>query len=111
MSSYSRLFELAPGGEFVQLSFPQGNGEVREDRYETSLSMSRSLSRTLSLQLIGAMEFSTIEQTGLIQAGSRVEYKVFFQFEDGRDVDEVASSLDARLDSLGADADTIATLA
>ena len=60
----SRLFELAPGGEFVQLSFPQGNGEVREDRYETSLSMSRSLSRTLSLQLIGAMEFSTIEQTG-----------------------------------------------
>ena len=52
--------------------------------------------------------YRTIEQTALIQAGSRVEYKVFFQFQDGRDVDELASSLDARLDSLGADADTIA---
>ncbi len=52
--------------------------------------------------------YRTVEQTRLIQAGSRVEYKVYFQFEDGRDVDELASSLDARLDSLGADADTIA---
>ena len=55
----SRLFELAPGGEFVQLAFPQGNGGVTED-----LSISRSLSSTLSVQVIGAMEFSTIEQTG-----------------------------------------------
>ena len=37
---------------------------MTEDRYEASLSVSRSLSRTLSVQLIGAMEFSTIEQTG-----------------------------------------------
>ena len=60
----SRLFELAPGGEFVQLAFPQGNGGVTEDRYDVSLSISRSLSSTLSVQVIGAMEFSTIEQTG-----------------------------------------------
>ncbi|OAN86566.1 hypothetical protein A8B77_04265 [Erythrobacter sp. EhN03] len=60
----SRLFELAPGGEFVQLAFPQGNGGVTEDRYDASLSISRSLSSTLSVQVIGAMEFSTIEQTG-----------------------------------------------
>ena len=60
----SRLFELAPGGEFVQLAFPQGNGGVTEDRYDASFSISRSLSSTLSVQVIGAMEFSTIEQTG-----------------------------------------------
>lgn len=60
----SRLFELAPGGEFVLLAFPQGNGGVTEDRYDASLSISRSLSSTLSVQVIGAMEFSTIEQTG-----------------------------------------------
>jgi len=60
----SRLFELAPGGEFFQLAFPQGNGGVTEDRYDASLSISRSLSSTLSVQVIGAMEFSTIEQTG-----------------------------------------------
>ena len=60
----SRLFELALGGEFVQLAFPQGNGGVTEDRYDASLSISRSLSSTLSVQVIGAMEFSTIEQTG-----------------------------------------------
>ena len=60
----SRLFELASGGEFVQLAFPQGNGGVTEDRYDASLSISRSLSSTLSVQVIGAMEFSTIEQTG-----------------------------------------------
>ena len=51
--------------------------------------------------------YRMLEQTQLVQAGSRVEYKVYFQFEDGRDVDALAASLDARLDSLGADADTV----
>ena len=60
----SALFELAPDGDFVELSFPAGTGGVREDRYETSLSFSRALSSTLSIQAIGAMEFSKIEQTG-----------------------------------------------
>ncbi len=60
----SKLFELAPNGEFQQLAFPQGNGGVAEDRYETSLSFSRALSKTLSIQVIGAIEFSKIEQTG-----------------------------------------------
>lgn len=60
----SSLFELDGDGEFVPLPFPGGTGGVTEDRYETSLSFSRALSRTLSIQAIGAMEFSTIEQTG-----------------------------------------------
>ena len=60
----SSLFELDADEQFVQLPFPGGNGGVREDRYETSLSFSRALSSTLSVQAIGAMEFSQIEQTG-----------------------------------------------
>ena len=60
----SALFALEPGGEFVALPFPGGTGGVTEDRYETSLSFSRQLAPTLSIQAIGTIEFSTIEQTG-----------------------------------------------
>ncbi|MBX7527575.1 TonB-dependent receptor plug domain-containing protein [Qipengyuania sp. 1NDH10] len=60
----SSLFDLNAAGDFVELDFPAGTGGVTEDRYETSLSISRELSRTLSVQVIGAMEFSRIEQTG-----------------------------------------------
>lgn len=60
----SSLFELDADQNFVQLPFPGGNGGVREERYETSLSFSRALSPTVSVQAIGAIEFSKIEQTG-----------------------------------------------
>ena len=60
----SQLFELAPSGDFVRIAFPAGTGGVTEDRYEGSLSVSKELSPTLSVQAIGAMEFSRIEQTG-----------------------------------------------
>ncbi len=60
----SSLFVLDSTGEFVELDFPAGTGGVTEDRYEGSLSFSRQLSPTLSMQAIGAMEFSRIEQTG-----------------------------------------------
>ncbi|QYJ07929.1 TonB-dependent receptor plug domain-containing protein [Qipengyuania flava] len=60
----SSLFVLNSAGEFDQIPFPAGIGGVTEDRYEGSLSISRELSDTFSVQLIGAMEFSKIEQTG-----------------------------------------------
>ena len=60
----SSLFELDNGGAFVPVDFPQGSGGVREDRYESSLSVSKELAPALSVQAIGAMEFSRIEQTG-----------------------------------------------
>ena len=66
----SSLFELDLSGEFIELDFAAGTGGVREDRYEGGLSVSRQLSSTLSVQAIGAMEFSTIEQTG-VAANSR----------------------------------------
>ena len=60
----SSLFLLGPGGEFEDVDFPAGTGGVTEDRYETSLSISKKLSDTLSVQVIGAAEFSTLKQTG-----------------------------------------------
>ena len=35
-----------------------------------------------------------LEATGLVQYGSRVEYKWFFRFDDGRDVEELAQRLE-----------------
>lgn len=60
----SSLFILDDTGQYVELDFPAGTGGVTEDRYEGSLSFSKQLSPTLSMQAIGAMEFSRIEQTG-----------------------------------------------
>ncbi|MBX7539890.1 TonB-dependent receptor plug domain-containing protein [Qipengyuania sp. GH29] len=60
----SALSVLDGSGAFVPVPFPGGTGGVTEDRYEGSLSVSKELSSTLSLQAIGAMEFSKLEQTG-----------------------------------------------
>ena len=66
----SSLFLLGPGGEFEEVDFSAGTGGVTEDRYEISLSISKKLSDTLSVQAIGSAEFSTLKQTG-IAANSR----------------------------------------
>lgn len=58
------LFDLAPGGGFVEIPFPQGDGGVREERYDASVSYGRPLSSKLSLQATLAGEHSTISQTG-----------------------------------------------
>ncbi|AKQ42690.1 TonB-dependent receptor [Aurantiacibacter atlanticus] len=60
----ARLFDLGPGGEFVEIPFPNGTGGVTEDRYETILTHSRSLSGKLTLQIGAGGEYSTIKQTG-----------------------------------------------
>ena len=60
----SSIARLDGTGDFVPIPFPAGNGGVTEDRYEGSLSVSKELSSTLSVQAIGAIEFSRIEQTG-----------------------------------------------
>lgn len=58
------LFDLDSSGAFAEVPFPQGDGGVREDRYDASISYSRPLSSRLSLQATLAGEHSTISQTG-----------------------------------------------
>ncbi|MGN6496202.1 MAG: TonB-dependent receptor plug domain-containing protein [Tsuneonella sp.] len=54
------LFDLGSDGAFVEQPFPEGDGEVTEDRYETILSYGQPLSRKLTLQLSAGAEYSRI---------------------------------------------------
>ncbi len=49
-----------------------------------------------------------LPETGLVKRGSRVEYKVYLRFDDGRDVEALARSLNGRFDHRGVDFDTVA---
>ena len=60
----AQLFELDAAGDFAELDFPNGTGGVTEDRYESILTHSRSLSDNLTLQIGGGAEYSTLSQTG-----------------------------------------------
>jgi hypothetical protein len=60
----AQLFDLDPGGSFVEIPFPAGTGGVTEDRYETILTHGRQLASNLSLQLGGGVEYSKLSQTG-----------------------------------------------
>ncbi|MEO6153098.1 MAG: TonB-dependent receptor plug domain-containing protein [Croceibacterium sp.] len=64
LDNVASLFTLNTAGEFVELPFPAGTGGVREARYESILSYSRSLNSHLSLQVAGGAEYSKISQTG-----------------------------------------------
>ena len=64
LDNVSGLFELDPSGDYVEIPFPEGTGGVKEDRYEALLSFGRKLTNTLSFQIIGGAETSTISQTG-----------------------------------------------
>ncbi|XVJ64600.1 MAG: TonB-dependent receptor plug domain-containing protein [Sphingopyxis sp.] len=64
LGNVASIAVLDPSGSFVDLPFPGGTGGVSEDRYEGLLSFGRKLSRTLSFQLVGGAEHSTIVQTG-----------------------------------------------
>ncbi|NVD45300.1 TonB-dependent receptor plug domain-containing protein [Qipengyuania atrilutea] len=64
LENVSGLFTLDPSGKFVEVPFPGGTGGVTEDRYESLISFGRKLTGTLSFQIIGGAEHSTITQTG-----------------------------------------------
>ncbi|BEU99489.1 TonB-dependent receptor plug domain-containing protein [Novosphingobium olei] len=55
---------LADDGSFTREPFPGGTGGVAEDRYDASLSVSRPVSKTVTLQFVGGAEWSTLRQTG-----------------------------------------------
>ncbi|MBF9220955.1 ABC transporter permease [Hymenobacter ruricola] len=50
-----------------------------------------------------------VRQTGLIQRGSRLQYRRYYQFAPGTDVTAVVKNLQTRLDKADLDADTVAT--
>ncbi len=54
------LSVLDPSGEFEQVDFPEGSGEVAETRYEGIATWSRALSPKVSLQIDGGAEYSAL---------------------------------------------------
>jgi hypothetical protein len=64
LDNVARLGTLGADGEFAYAPFPGGTGGVTEDRYEALLSFGRPLTSTLSFQIVGGAEHSTITQTG-----------------------------------------------
>jgi hypothetical protein len=56
------LFILSPEGEFEEVSFPEGSGEVAEHRYEATATFGRPLSSKLDLQLVAGGEISKLER-------------------------------------------------
>lgn len=64
LDNVAALFSLDQSGEFVDVPFPFGTGGVSEDRYDGSLSYSRTLTPKLSFQINLAAEHSTIVQSG-----------------------------------------------
>ncbi len=65
LDNVAGLFVLDPDGTFDELPFPEGTGGVSEDRYEGLLSFGRKLTSTLSFQIVGGAEHSTITQSGV----------------------------------------------
>ncbi len=56
------LFILSPDGEFDEVPFPEGSGEVAEHRYEATATFGRPLSPNLDLQLVAGAEISKLER-------------------------------------------------
>lgn len=50
--------------------------------------------------------YDKIPETGLLQRGSRVEYKYYFLADEGQDLEALYKAIDPRLDAEGADLDT-----
>ncbi len=56
------LFLLSSDGEFEEVPFPEGSGEVAEHRYEATATFGRPLSPKLDLQLVAGGEISKLER-------------------------------------------------
>ncbi|UOG77170.1 ABC transporter permease [Hymenobacter tibetensis] len=48
-----------------------------------------------------------LPETGLMQRGSRVQYRTYYQFAPGTDVDAIVKTLEARLDKVNISSDTV----
>lgn len=64
LDNVSRLFEMGPSSQFIEVELPGGVAEVEEDRYEVMGSYGRSLSPTVTMKLSAGGEYSQLAQVG-----------------------------------------------
>jgi len=84
------LGTLNPQGTFDIVPFPEASGGVKEDRYEGSLSFTRALAKNLTLQINGAVEHSTLSQSGaggLVREFVRPKGSVSLAWKPAKDFD------------------------
>ncbi|MFM6930861.1 MAG: TonB-dependent receptor [Novosphingobium sp.] len=90
LETTATLGTLNPSGAFDIVPFPEAGGGVKEDRYEGSLSFSRPLAKNLTLQVIGAVERSTLAQTGpggLVRSFVRPKGSLSLAWKPSKDFD------------------------
>jgi hypothetical protein len=61
----STLANLQPDGSYVSVPFPEGTGIVAETRYEGLVTLSRSVSSDVDLQIVGGAEYSELGERGV----------------------------------------------
>jgi outer membrane receptor protein involved in Fe transport len=71
LKSITRLFELGADGEFDEIEFPGGTGQVKEDRYEVLGTWGRPLGDTLTMQLVAGGEYSKLRSSSDVAQLSR----------------------------------------
>ena len=71
LKSTTRLFELGSDGEFEEILFPGGTGQVQEDRYEILGTWGRPLSDKLTMQLTAGGEYSKLASASDVGALER----------------------------------------
>lgn len=79
LRNVAALASLDSNGQFIDVPFPEGTGGVKEDRYDASLSISRPLSKSLTLQMIGGAEWSSLRQTAAPSVGDGPLSRSFFR--------------------------------
>lgn len=71
LDSETRVFLLDPDGDFNEIPFPEGTGQVLEDRYEVLGTWGRPLSKSLELQLVAGGEYSKLASESSIGGQTR----------------------------------------
>jgi outer membrane receptor for ferrienterochelin and colicins len=74
LSSVTRIFILRPGGQFEEIPFPAGTGQVQESRYEVLGTYARPMGDALTLQLVAGGEYSRLSSQS---AGNSLERSFF----------------------------------
>ncbi|HUG46192.1 MAG TPA: TonB-dependent receptor plug domain-containing protein [Sphingomicrobium sp.] len=60
LNSVTEIFALQPDGEFEEIPFPAGTGQVQEDRFEILGTYGRPLGEAVTLQLVAGGEYSKL---------------------------------------------------
>lgn len=64
LDNASRLFELQPGGAFLEIALDGGVARVEEDRYEIIGTFGRALTPNVNVKLSAGGEYSQLRQVG-----------------------------------------------